>query len=52
MNDAIILGIVGILSIMTMQIVAIMKPNGADRINQAVSITGVIVGFAFGVGLS
>ena len=52
MQDAIVLGIVGILSILTMQIVAIYKPNGADRINQSVSVTGVIVGFAFGVGLS
>lgn len=51
MDDAIILGIVGIVAIMVMQLAAIFKPNGADRINQAVSITGVIVGFAFGVGL-
>jgi len=52
MNDSIVLGIVGILAITTMQIVAICKPNGSDRINQAVSVTGVIVGFAFGVGLT
>ncbi|GAI88678.1 unnamed protein product [marine sediment metagenome] len=52
MNDSIILGIVGIISITCMQIVAIIKPNGADRINQAVSVTGVIVGFSFGVGMS
>lgn len=35
-----------------MQVTAIFKPNGADRITQAVSVTGVIVGFSFGVGLS
>ena len=51
MDDSIILGLAGIASICVMQIVAILKPNGADRINQAVSITGVIVGFAFGMGL-
>lgn len=37
---------------MTMQIVAIYKPNGSDRINQSVSVIGVIVGFSFGVGLT
>ena len=51
-NDAIVLGIVGIVAITTMQVVAILKPNGADRINQAVSVTGVIVGFSFGVGIT
>ena len=52
MDDSIVLGMVGITAICIMQLAAIFKPNGSDRINQAVSITGVIVGFAFGIGLA
>lgn len=52
MNDAIILGIVGLLAIAAMQIVAIWKPNGADRIDKAVTVCGMVVGFAFGAGVT
>ena len=52
MNEAILLGIVGIGAIAAVQIVSIFKPNGTERINQSVSTIGIITGFAFGVGLS
>jgi len=52
MNEAIVLGIVGILAIAGIQCISIYKPNGEGRLNQAISTIGIITGFAFGVGLS
>ena len=52
MNEAIVIGIVGIAVIGVMQIVSIFKPNGVERLSQSITTIGVITGFAFGAGLS
>ena len=52
MEDAIILGIVGITMVGIMEIAALMKGINGKRLATSVAIVGTIAGFAFGVGVS
>ena len=51
MEDAIILGIVGIAGIVACEVVALNKGINGKRLATTVAAIGLISGFAFGVGV-
>lgn len=52
MQDAIILGIVGIVCIAAIEIVALYQGVNGKRMATALTTIGGIAGFAFGVGVT
>ena len=52
MEDAIILGVVGISGVVAMELMALHKGVNGKKLATAMTTIGGIAGFAFGVGIS